>query len=55
MRKLSLVKSHVATDHDAVYRRAWGFSAWAWAALTDAERASYREHVTSAPMLDGAL
>ena len=53
MRKIHTTPA--TTDHDAVYRRAWGFSVWAWAALTDAERVSYRDHITSAPMLEGAF
>ena len=35
-------------DGDAAYRAAWGFTREAWAALGNADRVWYRDHVLSA-------
>jgi hypothetical protein len=40
--------AQTVTDFDAPVRAAWGFSAWAWAALNNQERVWYRDHVLSA-------
>lgn len=55
MKRLTLTKSPVATDHDGAYRRAWGFTPAEWSALTNAQRAHYRDYVTSAPLFAGAF
>lgn len=37
---------------DAVVAKAWGYSDWAWCALSNEERAQLRDRVASAPALN---
>ncbi|AZS11746.1 hypothetical protein HOU96_gp48 [Arthrobacter phage Maja] len=42
----------VISDSDIAVKTAWGLSLTQWMALSDQQRAYYRENVSSAPALD---
>lgn len=37
------------TVQDALMAQQWGFTDWQWSALTDSERADYRDRIVYAP------
>jgi hypothetical protein len=48
-RKSSPAEAPAVTVQDGAIAEAWGYSIWAWTALTDAERADLRNRIMYAP------